>query len=146
MKFWILVIPAIIIAQTLSLGSKISALELEDQFGVKHVLGSERLWLLAWDKETTRLANRYIDAHKSFLQTHNAALVVDVSQVPSGIFSLFVKPRMQSYEHPILLSFDAKYNQQLPYQEGCVTLLELQNQTVSSVRFACNEAQLAATF
>ena len=86
--------------------------------------------LCTWDKATTKVANQYFDQHK---MPDNLNLIVDTSQIPSGIFSLFVKPRMKSYRHHILLSFDEKYNLTLPFKEEMLTLLYIKDAKVKKI-------------
>jgi hypothetical protein len=142
MKFLLLFLPLFLLADMLHVKDEITPISLKDQFEQVHKIGHESFWIIAWDKETTREANLFIEKYPDVLKKYQAVLIVDVSQVPSGIFSLFVKPRMENYTHPILLSFDTKYNVRLPYQEGKVTLIRLKNKKITAIDFADDAAML----
>jgi len=101
-------------------------------------LGNEKVWLIGWDRSTTSIANEYASKHKEFLDASNHLVYVDTSQIPAGIYSLFVTSRMESFKHPIMQSFDEKYNKTLPYREGHVTILRLKNRKIISIKFAQN--------
>lgn len=96
-------------------------------------------WVVTWDKETTRLANEYF---AKFHMPKGVQMIVDVSQVPSGIFNLFVLPNMRDYSHAILLSYDEAYNVKLPYQEGFVTILTIKDSKIAAIDFAEDAAGL----
>lgn len=115
-----------------------------DQFERKHRVGSEKIWVVTWDKATTRIANDYFEKDPSLLISKEAAMIADFSTIPSGILSLFVMPRMQSYtNHAMLLSFDKAFNARLPYREGSITLLYLEDGKIVKIDYAESEKTLA---
>ena len=142
MKFGLLLLPFLLTAQMLQVGDKITPAILEDQYETEHKIGNERCWIITWDKENTHMVNTYFESHPDMLKTQNGAMLVDTSQIPSAIFSLFVKPRFKDYKHPVLLSFDTEYNRALPYKEGSVTLLELHQGEIQTIRYIEDEAAL----
>ncbi len=139
MKLLLLLVPILLSAAMLQVGAHIGPRTLSDQFDANHTIGSEALWVVGWDRETTQMLNDYYKTHPM----HDTAMLVDVSQIPSGIFSIFVKPRMQGYTHPILLSFDTTFNLTLPYEEGSVTLMWLEKGRISRIAYAADDAALS---
>ena len=129
-------------AEMLKVGDSIVPITIKDQFDREHKIGSESQWVVTWDKMTTRYANTYFEKNSSLLDQNLSRMIVDVSQTPSGIMSLFVLPRMRSYNHPILLSYDEKYNLQLPYKEERLTVLFLDEGTVERIEYVEDEAEL----
>lgn len=142
MRYLLLLLPLLLFAKMLEVGDCIASKTLEDQFGNRFTVGSETVWIVTWDKMTTRHANSYFSKESSLLDQNIIRMIVDVSQTPSGIMSLFVMPRMQSYHHTILLSYDEAYNRALPYKEGYITVLSLDDGMIISIDFAADEAQL----
>ena len=130
------VLPLLLVAEMLKVGDAITPMVINDQFDKPHGVGNEKLWVITWDRGTTRLANTFFDSHKKLLTDGTAALIVDVSQTPEGIMSLFVLPRMRSYEHRILLGYDAEANRRFPYKDGSVTVLTLKDGVITAVGFA----------
>ena len=139
------IVPLSLFAQILAVGDKIEPRTLEDQFSKKYQVGSEKVWVLTWDKATTRIANDYFEKDPSLLQSKEAAMIADFSTIPSGILSLFVMPRMQAYtRHSMLLSFDEKFNASLPYREGYLTILFLERGRIIKIGYVGNEQELAS--
>jgi hypothetical protein len=77
---------------------------------------------------------------------NNLNLIVDTSQIPSGIFSLFVRPSMKHYRHSILLSFNEKYNLTLPFKENMLTLIYIKDAKVKKIIYIKDIAELEETF
>jgi hypothetical protein len=140
-KLLLLLLPFLLSAQMLQITDSVNAVTLKTQHEKSIALLKDGVWVIAWDKETTRVANGYFEKYP---MKKNEQLLIDVSQVPSGILSLFVLPRMRGYKHEILLSYDELYNQTLPYKENSVTILRLKDAKVQSIDVAIEEEELGA--
>jgi hypothetical protein len=138
-KLFSLFLPLFLSAQMLQVGDFTNPLELSSQHEKKILLSKDGVWVITWDKESTRLANQYFEKYGL---KENTQMLVDVSQVPSGILTLFVLPRMRGYKHEILLSYDEAYNQTLPYEENAVTILHLNDSKVDKIDFAQTQEEL----
>jgi hypothetical protein len=136
MRFLLLLLPLFLTAETLIVGDVITPITFPDQHEKQHTVGHESVWVVTWDKMTTRHANLLFKAKPELLGDGQVAMIVDVSQTPSGIMNLFVLPRMRSYGHRILLGYDAAYNRSIPYREGAITVLYLSDGKVLEVAFA----------
>lgn len=139
----ILLLPFLLHAKMLQVGESVQTPTLQSQHEEKFILPQSGIWIVTWDKPTTKSANEYFKKHG---MPKNVSLIVDVSQVPFGIFGMFVKPEMQKYTHPILLSFDEVYNRELPYKEGALSVLVVENQTLQEVVFLESQEDLEKFF
>lgn len=117
--------------------------ELKSQHDKKYTLISDGIWMITWDKDTTSIANQYLDENK---MPDKLNFIVDASQVPLGFFSLFAKPKMKKYKHPILFSFDKEYNQTLPHKEDMISLLYIQKSKIVKILYLKNINELEETF
>jgi len=134
-----LLLPFLLSAQILQVGERINAVTLNSQHEHKTLLMQNGVWVIGWDKETTKMANVYFEKYG---MKRSEQLLIDVSQVPSGILNLFVLPRMRGYKHEILLAHDELYNKTLPYKENAVTVLHLKDAKIQSIEFAMDEEEL----
>ena len=114
----------------LQVGDKVKQIRLKSQHDKEYTLTDNGIWVVTWDKATTKIANQYFDEHK---MPDYINLIVDTSGIPSGIFSLFARPKMKKYKHPILLSFDKNYNLTLPFKADMLTLLYIENTKVQKI-------------
>lgn len=140
-KLLLLFLPLLMYAGMLQVGDNVQTVELISQHEKKSTLIRDGIWVITWDKESTKIANIYFE---KFDMSGNIQMIVDVSQVPSGILNLFVLPRMRGYKHEILLSYDEAYNLTLPYQEDALTILHIKDAKVAQIDFAQNEEELKA--
>lgn len=138
-KILLLLLPLILLSKIVQTGDNIVPIKLMSQHNKEHVLVESGIWIISWDKQTTRVANNYFENNK---MQSNTNLLVDVSQAPSGIFNLFILPRMQKYKHTILLSFSEAYNKTLPYSENKLTILYIKNNLIENIKFVEDMAQL----
>ncbi|KIM10981.1 MAG: hypothetical protein KU37_07670 [Sulfuricurvum sp. PC08-66] len=119
-------------------GERIDSIMLASQHASSHTLNMEtRYVLISFDKRTTHLQNRTIarKGGSGYLEREKIFSMVDASQVPPSILSLFVLPNLQSYEAPLLLCHDANLCRQFPYLEGHLTLLQLDRGEVRALTF-----------
>lgn len=140
MKILFLVfLPFLLCAKMLEVGERVEIRTLTSQHEQKIKLVADGFWIIGWDKESTALINEYFSQHP---MRQNQNMLVDVSQIPSGIFSMFVAPKMRRYTHPILLSYDEAYNLSLPYKDGYVTLLHLKDAKIEAISFVKTQGEL----
>ncbi|MBU0720079.1 hypothetical protein KJ877_01915 [bacterium] len=126
-------------AQMLQVGDSVKPVKLKSQHDKQYTLVEDGMWIITWDKKTTGIANKYFEKNH---MPKNVNLLVDVSQVPSGIFNLFVLPNMRYYTHAILLSYDELYNVTLPYKENSITLISVKDKNIDSISFVKSEKEL----
>ena len=127
----------------LKVGDSVNPIKLKSQYNKEYTLVKDGIWIITWDKATTRVANQYFDEHK---MPENLNLIVDTSEIPSLLFSLFAKPRMKRYRHPILISFDVKYNLTLPFKEDMLTLLYIKDSKIKKILYIKDIDELEETF
>ncbi|MDY0116062.1 MAG: hypothetical protein RBR59_00620 [Sulfurimonadaceae bacterium] len=139
---FLLVVPFLLHAEMILAVKDIELRTLVSQHEQEFTL-RDGIWIVTWDKESTYIANEYF---KNYGMRDDVSMIVDTSQVPSGIFKLFVKPNMKRYKHAILLSFDVMYNRTLPYKEGYLSVLTVQDKTLKEVVFVQTEAELEEFF
>ena len=138
-KLLLLLLPVYLLAQILQVGDEVSIVKLKSQHDREYTLVDSGVWIITWDKISTRTANKYFNNQE---MPKDINLLVDVSQAPSGIFNLFILPDMKRYKHPILLSFNELYNVKLPYKENHLTLLYIENKKIVKIDYLKDESEL----
>lgn len=129
---YILFLSTFIFANTLGVWSEISPISLESQHEKKYDLKDNGIWIIASDKDNTKLLNEYFKANTL---PQNIDFIMDTTRIPSFLFDVFVLPKLQKYKHPILLSHDEEYNETLPYKEDFITILFIENKIVTRIEF-----------
>lgn len=143
MRFFLLFLPLLLNAHMLQVGDSVTPIKLKSQHDKEYALVKNGIWIIAWNKATTKMLNQYFNEHK---MPKNLNFIVDTSQIPSGIFSFFVRPSMKNYKHSILLSFDEKYNLTLPFKEDMITLLYIKDTKVKKIIYIKDIKELEKAF
>lgn len=135
MRLFILLFPLLLFSESLRIGDYIQQTSFLDQNGATQTIYSNQELLIAWDKNTTAMANDYFDGNATLIDNKKISLLIDLSHAPKGILSLFILPSMREYRHTILVSLDEAYSQTLPFKKGYLTLLKLQEFKISNIIF-----------
>ncbi|WP_312265010.1 hypothetical protein [Rivihabitans pingtungensis] len=104
-----------------------------------------RQWLFAADNDAANLAGALLDGQAaSWLADTQRVYLADIHKMPALIARMVALPRLRDKPYPILLGRDADTLAMLPRQRGCVSVLDIQQQKISAVHFACDQGGLAA--
>ncbi len=132
LKILLLFLPLFLYASPIEVGSKIESIKLYSQHDTQHRLVKSGIWVISWDKKNSRVANKYFN---SYGMKKNINFIVDVASAPSFFFNIFALPELQEFKHTILLSPNKSYNKNLPYKEGFLTILYIQNKKVTKIEY-----------
>ena len=96
---------------------------------------SLRYLLVSHDMDTGKRANAALHAAGAdYLPGKRAAYLANIHGMP-GIGRVFALPKMRKYCHRIILGDDAELITRVPEQTGKVTVLTLDGDKVTSIRF-----------
>lgn len=118
--------PAVHADEALTIGQPIPAISATDQHDEPYTFNiGTRFLLLAFDMDTSKVANRMLaERGAEFLDAHAAAYAIDIHGMP-GIGRVFALPRMRKYPHRIILLDDPDLSAVFPQATGQLTRLSL---------------------
>ena len=106
---------------------------------------STNLIIAAFEKDTGKLVNAYLDTQVSmYLPKKHAIYIADIHNMPSIITNMFALPKLRKYKHPIYLHFDDEFDQFFPNQEEKITIVRLKDKKVVSISFISTKEELKA--
>lgn len=76
------------------------------------------------------------------LTSGHAVYLANISGMPKLVAKLFAIPRMREYPYPIWLDRDGKASMNLPAEKDAVTLLAVENMTITGTEYFSDEASL----
>lgn len=125
-------------------GEVVAPLSLNDQFGKLHVFKEmPKTVVMAFEKGTATTVNEYLATKdKSYLSTHKAAFIAEISQMPRFITQAFALPKMRKYPYTVLLIDDEEQGLKYPYQENKITVMKFNGNILSAVQFAGTPQEL----
>lgn len=127
-------------------GESLSGIQLKDQFGKMHSLEPtvKRIYF-THDMAGGKLLKAALgDKGQAVLDSQQAVAITDVSQMPAMIRSMMAMPAMKKRSYLIWIDETGKVLADLPRKPDQVTVIELDHQKITSVRFAADEKSLAA--
>jgi histidinol phosphatase-like PHP family hydrolase len=124
--------------------STIAPFTLNDQFGEEHsITQMPKLLICSFGKESGKLISSYFNQQSNnYLESNNIKLMADVSGVPSLLRKTIIFPKMKKYGFKILVSTESSFMKQFPTQEDKLTVLKLDNGTVTDILFVDDEMAL----
>jgi hypothetical protein len=131
-------------AETLGPGAMLPALTLADQHGEEATIGSEtRMILFTRDMDAAKLAKAALAEDGAALLTRARAVYVsDIARMPSMITSIFAIPAMKRRPYRMFLDRDGTATADLPSEEDAVTVIHLDERTVTRVEYVDGELML----
>ena len=130
-------------------GDRIIPFTLLDQHDRKFWIDNKtKLLIVTYDKGSTALQNRFLakKGNTPYLEDQAALLIVDVSVIPFGIRSLFVLPKLKSFKHPLLLSYDENFSKMFPYKDEHIAIVKVEKRIVKEIFYCNNEKCLEEVF
>ncbi len=106
---------------------------------------STRLIIIAFEKDTGRLVNDYLNAKTPhFLPKKRAIYIADIHEMPTIITNMFALPKLRKYKHLIYLHYDDDFQEIIPNKEEQVTLLHVKDGVITNVSFIKTKQELQA--
>lgn len=142
-----LLVAAAAAAQTLGVGAKLPPIALVDQHDVATTIAPQtRVVLFTRDMDGGDLVKAALadDGAPRRLAEAQAVVVADIARMPGVITTLFALPAMRKRSYRMLLDHDGKATAMLPSEEGRVTVLTLDDGTITQVTYADSAAAVRA--
>jgi hypothetical protein len=139
---------ALAFAAPYSTGSRVETFQAKDQHENAFVFkpAETRFLLVSHDMETGKKANAALTAlGKDYLPGKKAVYVANIHGMP-GIGRMFAMPKMKKYNHRIILGDDAGLIAKFPQETGKVTVLDLADGKVRSVKYWTPGTDAVETF
>lgn len=133
-------------AAVLGVGDALPALKLSTQHEQSaSPAANARQWLFAADNDAANLVSALLDGQPaSWLADTRRVYLADIHKMPTLIARMVALPRLRERPYSILLGREAADLAMLPRQRGCVSVLDIEQQKIRAVRFACDQGGLAA--
>ena len=133
-------------AAVLGVGDVLPALKLSTQHEQPaSPAANARQWLFAADNDAANLVSALLDGQPaSWLADTRRVYLADIHKMPTLIARMVALPRLRDKPYPILLGREADTLAMLPRQRGCVSVLDIEQQKIRAVRFACDQGGLTA--
>jgi len=130
---------SILFAQDVKVGSYLPFEYCKNQFDQSIIVDKKtKMLIISFNQEQDQIVNEFLEKHKKFLKKHKAYYLRDVSTIPTFVLSMFIKPKLKSYDYEIGLVCDEKQALQIPKKEGKITIIYIRKKKIRRILFKDN--------
>lgn len=136
-----------LLANSFNVNDTVATISLPDQFDKIHTINGEtKTLIVSFEKGTGAEINDFLGAQDpTFLETHHAAYIANISEMPSLITKFFAMPKMKKYKYPVLLINDES-DTRFDAQEGKSTVYKLENGLIKEISFISTQEEITKAF
>ena len=99
--------------------------------------------ILAFEKETGALVNKYLDTKDPYyLLDKHVVFIADIHKMPAMVTKMFALPKLQEFKHPIYLSYGEKFATDMPNKKTKITILEIENAKIKNISYISTKKEL----
>lgn len=137
-KKWLfaMLLPMSLLADVLQENGIFPTLKLKDQFEKEVVINAQtKQIIIAFTKAQGETMKAFLETNPNYLSDNNALYMMDATEVPSVIMSMFMMPKFKKYGYSVGLVEDKQTAQTLPKQNDKLTVLSLDNLRITQIDF-----------
>ena len=137
-KKWLfaMLLPVSLLADVLQENGIFPTLKLKDQFEKEVVINAQtKQIIIAFTKAQGETMKAFLETNPHYLNDNNALYMMDATEVPSVIMSMFMMPKFKKYGYSVGLVEDKQTAQTLPKQNDKLTVLSLDNLRITQIDF-----------
>lgn len=137
-KKWLfaMLLPVSLLADVLQENGIFPTLKLKDQFEKEVVINAQtKQIIIAFTKAQGETMKAFLETNPNYLNDNNALYMMDATEVPSVIMSMFMMPKFKKYGYSVGLVEDKQTAQTLPKQNDKLTVLSLDNLRITQIDF-----------
>ena len=137
-KKWLfaMLIPVSLFADVLQENGIFPNVKLKDQFEKEVVINAQtKQIIIAFTKAQGETMKAFLVTNPNYLNDNYALYMMDATEVPSVIMSMFMMPKFKKYGYSVGLVEDKQTAQTLPKQNDKLTVLSLDNLRITQIDF-----------
>lgn len=94
------------------------------------------LLIVAFEKETGALVNKYLDTKDPYyLVKKRIVFIADINKMPDMVTKMFALPKLQKYKHLIYLTYDENFEGSVSHKKDKITIFEIENSKVKNISY-----------
>lgn len=120
-------------------GDVFPALNLSNQFEDEWRMNANvKQIIFSGSKSASVLMGDYLAKQEAdWLEKSHRVYMADIHKMPAVITRLVALPKMKKLNYSVVLGRDSKDMAMMPRKEGCLTLLDIDNQHVTAIQWLC---------
>lgn len=129
----------LLLGESLKVGDTFPQTSFKNQFEDNIFLSKEtKQFIVAFSKDDGEKIKTFLLKNPNYLQLHNALYAADISQAPSLMVNIFMKPKTKKYPFSMILLEETQHVSLFPKNENKITILTLDNRQIKKIEYKSN--------
>ncbi len=135
----IVFIGTLLLGESLKVGDTFPQTSFKNQFEQKVTLSKDiKKFIVVSSKEDGEKVKIFLEKNPTYLQSNNALYGADLSEAPSFVISMFMKPKFKKYPYSMILLEEKQQAELFPKSENKITILTLDNFQIKKIEYKSN--------
>ena len=122
--------------ETLKVGERFPAVTFMNQFDQKITIQKEtKQFIVVFSKDDGEKIKRALEQNPHYLEQNKALYGADLSEAPSLVISMFMKPKFKKYKYSMILIEDSEQAKLFPRLKDKITVISLDSMMIKKIEF-----------
>jgi hypothetical protein len=137
--FSIIFLGTLLLGESLKVGDTFPQTSFKNQFEQKvSVSKNIKQFIVVFSKDDGEKVKIFLEKNPTYLQTNKALYGADLSEAPSLVISMFMKPKFKKYPYSMILLEEKQQAELFPKNENKITILTLDNLQIKKIEYKSN--------
>ena len=137
--FSIIFLGTLLLGESLKVGDTFPQTSFKNQFEQKvSVSKNIKQFIVVFSKDEGEKVKIFLEKNPTYLQTNKALYAADLSEAPSLVISMFMRPKFKKYPYSMILLEEKQQAEFFPKNENKITILTLENLQIKKIEYKSN--------
>ena len=137
--FSIIFFGTLLLGESLKVGDTFPQTSFKNQFEQKvSVSKNIKQFIVVFSKDDGEKVKIFLEKNPTYLQTNKALYAADLSEAPSLVISMFMRPKFKKYPYSMILLEEKQQAELFPKNENKITILTLENLQIKKIEYKSN--------
>ncbi len=130
---------ALLLGESLKVGDTFPQTSFKNQFEQKvSVSKNIKQFIVVFSKDDSEKVKIFLEKNPNYLQSNDTLYGTDLSEAPSLVVSMFMKPKFKKYPYSMILLEEKQQAKLFPKSENKITILTLENLQIKKIEYKSN--------
>jgi len=137
--FSIVFLGTFLLGESLKVGDTFPQISFKNQFEQKvSVSKNIKQFIVVFSKDDGEKVKIFLEKNPTYLQTNKALYAADLSEAPSLVISMFMRPKFKKYPYSMILLEEKQQAELFPKNENKITIFTLENLQIKKIEYKSN--------
>ncbi|MCI0500449.1 MAG: hypothetical protein L0Y61_01715 [Epsilonproteobacteria bacterium] len=128
-----------LLGESLKVGDNFPQTSFKNQFEYKVSISKNiKKFIIVFSKDDSEKVKTFLEKNPTYLQTNKVLYAADLSEAPSLVVSMIMKPKFKKYPYSMILLEEKQQSELFPKNENKITILTLDNLQIKKIEYKTN--------